>query len=213
MTDLVGRGGNEAADATLFGVLRRAQAAGLIGPGSLVPHVQHSEGFLRAAGVVPGRVLDLGSGGGLPGLVLATRLPGCEFVLLDASKQRTRFLQTAVDTLGLTDRVVVVWERAEIAGRDPSLRGSIDLVVARAFGPPGVVAECASGFLRAGGQLVVSEPPEAKADRWSATDALDRLGLVRAASPSRSYEVFTQVRLCDERYPRRVGIPAKRPLF
>src|SRR5205085_3530969 len=104
--------------------------------------------------------LDLGSGGGLPGLVLAMAQPDLEVVLLDANLRRMSFVGEAVATLELTRRVTVVRARAETSGRDPSCRGSFDLVVARGFGRPAVTAECGAPFLRTGGLPVVSEPPE-----------------------------------------------------
>jgi 16S rRNA (guanine527-N7)-methyltransferase len=160
-----------------------------------------------------GRVLDLGSGGGVPGLVLAEARPELAVVLLDATRRRCRFLREAVAELDLGGRVEVVEERAESAARRPELRERIDVVVARSFGPPPVTAECAVGFLRVGGRLVVSEPPD-RAERW-AEDGLEALGLTpaeHAGGPGASFAWFEKQR-ADERWPRRVGIPAKRPLW
>ncbi len=159
------------------------------------------------------RVLDLGSGGGVPGLVLAEEEPGLSLVLLDSAARRCRFLRRAIGALGLEDRVEVVEERAETAARHPALREMSDAVVARSFGPPAVTAECAVGFLRLGGSLVVSEPPET-AVRWP-PEALADLGLAPAVDCGTGE--FSFVRLektrADDRWPRRVGIPAKRPRF
>src|SRR5690606_17211507 len=124
-----------------------------------------------------GRVLDLGSGGGVPGLVLAVRRPDLDVVLLDAMSRRCTFLEAAAAELGLAGRVRVVCERAEVAARDPELRGTFDVVVARSFAAPPVTAECAAGFLRVGGRLLVSEPPDHTGEeRWPAAP-LDELGL------------------------------------
>ncbi len=112
--------------------------------------------------------------------------------------------------------MTVVSERAELAGRRPELRGRLDAVVARGFGPPAVTAECASPFLRVGGVLVVSEPPDAAAtlSRWpGAGCAALGLELVRVLDAPFSFAVLRQVEPCADRYPRRVGIPEKRPLF
>src|SRR5205085_1444019 len=139
------------------------------GPGEVSTHIEHALGFRRALSTWAGRsgfrlegarVLDLGSGAGLPGLVLAMARPDLEVVLLDANLRRTSFVGEAVATLELTRRVTVVRARAETSGRDPACRGSFDLVVARGFGRPAVTAECGAPFLRTGGLLVVSEPPE-----------------------------------------------------
>lgn len=162
-------------------------------------------------------MLDLGSGGGLPGLVLATYHPELDLTLLEARQRACRFLREAVATLEMA-RVAVVEARAEDAARRPDLRGSFDAVVARSFGPPAVTAECAVGFLRPGGRLVVSEPPgdeeRAAADRWP-PPGLDELGLSppeAGGGPGASFVVMEKTR-SDDRWPRRVGVPAKRPLW
>lgn len=198
----------------LAAILEDSRKAGFLGPGPVQPHVAHALGFARVAGSVPGRVLDLGSGGGLPGLVLAHEWPDATFVLLDSNERRTEFLASAVEALGWGRRVWVLRQRAEEAGREPELRGSFDLVVSRSFGPPATTAECASPFLGVGGRLVVSEPPDEGKDRWPA-EGLAMLGLGPAEisdGPPR-LATFRQERACPEAYPRTVGRPAKRPLF
>lgn len=216
-------GGRWRPPALLVQVLGRSQARGAIGPASLTEHVAHAAGFVEAAGtatgtfVSPERFLDLGSGGGLPGLVVAAQLPQALGALLDGRTERGRLLQDHVDVLGWGNRLEVCAERAENAGHWPSWRGSFDLVVARGFGPPAVTAECAAPFLRPGGLLVVSEPPGEDGERW-ATTPLDLLGLsvlggaVMAHGGTR-YQVLRQARPCPDRWPRRTGVPAKRPLY
>jgi 16S rRNA (guanine527-N7)-methyltransferase len=159
----------------LRAVLRRSRAAGFLGPGAVDDHIRHAESFLDAVDVEPKAFLDLGSGGGVPGLVLATRWRAASGVLLDAQARRVAFLASALRDLGCADRVRAVHGRAEELAWDPALRGRFDLVTARSFGPPGVTAECAAGFLRSGGVLLVAEPPGGP-DRWP-KDGLDRLGL------------------------------------
>lgn len=140
----------------LHEVLNEAREFGFLGPGPVETHIQHAEGFVTLArrhspatnDAV--RILDLGSGGGLPGLVLAVMWPTCSMVLLDAAVRRTAFLRQAVTRCALDDRVTVITERAEVAGRDSELRGHFDGVVVRSFGPPAVVAECAAPFLKLG---------------------------------------------------------------
>ncbi|MEJ5255051.1 MAG: RsmG family class I SAM-dependent methyltransferase [Acidimicrobiales bacterium] len=202
----------------LLGVLEEARKWGFLGPGPVEDHVAHAARFRRrierlaAAGLAMSRGLDLGSGGGVPGLVLAAFDDSLHWVLVDAGERRTRFLEDAVAALGFGDRVSVRQGRAEVLARDPDLRYQIDLVVARSFGPPAVTAECATGFLRAGGYLLVSEPPSSElAERWP-VDGLMELGM-QAEGASEGIQALRQVRLCGDRYPRRVGVPAKRPLF
>jgi 16S rRNA (guanine527-N7)-methyltransferase len=200
-----------AASARLVAVLEDARQRGFVGPGDVDPHLAHAERFASAIGPIPKHALDLGSGAGLPGLVLATWWPTSRWVLLDANGRRAEFLQQAVATLGLADRVVVDHRRAEVAGRDPARRGIHDLVVARAFGPPAVVAECATPFLAIGGHLVVSEPPD-HPDRWP--DA--GLALLALEHAEQVVPGFVRLRLtqrCADRYPRRAGVPGQRPRF
>lgn len=163
--------------------------------------------------------------------MLAHRWEQAQAVLLDSSLRKTNFLEEVVADCGWRRRVRVVRSRAEEAARS-ELRGRFDLVVARSFGPPPVTAECAAGFLREGGLLVVSEPPPrlhaegtlqslaqgvesiSDSDRWPveglALVGLEPLGLWREEF---GYEVLRQSSSCPERFPRRVGVPRKRPLY
>lgn len=204
------------ADPRLRAVLGRSHELGFIGDPDLDAHVAHALGFAAVIGAAPRRALDLGSGGGLPGLVLACRWPTTAWTLLDGSPTRTEFLLDAVAELDLGDRAAVRTGRAEEVGRRPGERGGYDVVVARSFGPPAVLAECAAPFLEVGGRLVVSEPP-ATGPRWDHPAELAQLGLSAEAEPAvvngATYQVLRQVAACPDRFPRRVGIPSKRPLF
>jgi 16S rRNA (guanine527-N7)-methyltransferase len=201
----------------LTAILEEAQRLGFLGPGPVDRHVAHA---LAMAACLPGdarRGLDLGSGGGVPGLVLAAACSGLEIVLLDAKERRCRFLRHAVTALDLVSRAEVVEARAEEAARRPDLRERMDVVVARSFSLPAVTAECATGFLRPGGHLIVSEPPEgaeAAGCRWP-EDALDTLGFGPAALCGGGAGAFAvlEKRRSEERWPRRVGVPSKRPLW
>ena len=170
----------------LVGVLLRSRELGFLGPGDVDEQLAHSRAFGELVGPFAGEFLDLGAGGGLPGLVLLELWPSATGVLLDAQERRCQFLREAVEELGWEDRVEVRVGRAEMLGRDPELRGRFGLVVARGFGPPPVTAECAVGFLRPGGRLAVTEPPPdaAAESRWDA-EGLARLGF-GAASVRRS---------------------------
>ena len=198
--------------AGLVEVLERARRLGVLGPGPVLEHVEHAAGFVAGLADLPAGSLlvDLGSGAGVPGLVVAEARPDLRVVLLDSLERRCALLVEAVAALGWTDRVRVLQARAEEVGRDPDWRGTVDAVTARSFGPPAVVAECAAPLLRVGGLLVVSEPPDG-ADRWPAED-LAALGLVSDTAPPGMHRC-RQARPCPDTWPRRVGLPAKRPLF
>ncbi|MDA8314432.1 MAG: class I SAM-dependent methyltransferase [Actinomycetota bacterium] len=221
---------------TLGDLLAEARDLGFLGPGPISSHVDQSRAFAaavdaaRSAGrsavcstheavtaAAPRSVVDLGSGAGVPGLVLALVWERTAFVLVEAHLRRAAFLVRAIRVLDLTERVTVVAERAESFGQTPSRRGTFDVVTARGFARPAVVAECAAPLLGIGGLLVVSEPPPDTASpgqRWSA-EGLAKLGMGRAERAGSAYQfvVMTQEELCPLRFPRRVGVPVKRPLF
>ena len=199
----------------LLDVLGEAQGRGLLGPGPVEEQVAHSRGLAQLVGEPPGTFLDLGSGGGVPGLVWALEWRDARATLLDSRRRAAGFLEDAAKALALTGRVAVATGRAEDLARRADLRGAFDLVVARAFGPPAVTAECAVGFLGAAGRLVVSEPPGPDAGRWPAA-GLRQLGL-EGPRISRQGDaagaVMTRSAPLDPRWPRRAGTPAKRPLW
>lgn len=200
----------------LTAVLEEARALGLLGPGPVGGQVQHAADLARAIGRFDGRLLDLGSGGGLPGLVLLEVWTSARGVLLDAQRRRCEFLTRAVATLHLGQRVAVECGRAEVLARDARLRGAFDLVVARSFGPPATTAECAVGFLRPGGAMVVTEPPAGEPlARWDEA-GLGRLGFSAPVALRVAETGAVRVELQeepDERWPRRDGVPTKRPLW
>ena len=103
-------------DTRLIEVLERSRDLGFLGPGSVRVHVDHAAGFAAGIARAPVQFLDLGSGGGVPGLVLARTWPESRVVLLDARERRCGFLREAVRDLDLAEHVVVVWALAEEAG-------------------------------------------------------------------------------------------------
>lgn len=198
----------------LLAVLGQSQDRGFIGPGPVEPHVRRALDLLPLIPRPCPRAVDLGSGGGLPGLPLALETPETAWLLLDGSTTRIGFLTEAVETLGLAGRVRTRASRAEDAGRDPAVRATFQLVVARSFGPPAATAECASPLLVQGGLLIVAEPPGGEPGRWD-PDGLARLGMRRSRTVSQpsAFQIIEQLSLCPDIFPRRTGVPTKRPLF
>lgn len=187
-----------------------------MGPGPVEPHVDHARGFAEAlARPIAGRAVDLGSGAGVPGLVVAVAEKSSEWVLLDAKARSAEFLRFAVSSLGLEERTRVVEERAEVAAHS-ELRGTATVVVARGVGPPSATAEYAAGFLVVGGVLVVSEPPGSDGSRWDPA-GLQALGMsgaeVAVTSGGLSFARVEQRQPVPRQFPRRPGLPTKRPLF
>jgi 16S rRNA (guanine527-N7)-methyltransferase len=161
-----------------------------------------------------GSFCDLGSGGGIPGLVLLECWPDAQATLLDGSTRRCAFLSEALTEMGIEGRAAVLEGRAETIGHTAA-RESFDLVVARSFAAPPVTAECAAPLLRINGILVVAEPPAGGAARWSEA-GLELLGLTYERDfhgGQATAAVMRKIADTPERFPRRVGIPAKRPLW
>lgn len=195
----------------LLDVWRMGQERSIVGPGDPRTHLERAMVLAAVLGEPVDRALDLGSGAGIPGLALAGLWPASQWVLLDAANRRVTLLRHAVEALGWVDRVTVVHGRAEEVGRDPRHREAYPLVTSRSFGPPAVTAECGGAFVRVGGELVVAEPPGAPRERWPSA-GLALLGL-EAVSGRGGARRLRRVTPLDERYPRRTGMPGKRPLF
>ena len=202
----------------LHRALEESRARGHLGPGDLGRQLQHALGFATSWDSVrsepPTSFLDLGSGGGLPGLVLLEKwdVPG---VLVDSMYKRTEFLIESLEWEDAPSHGQVVTGRAEDVARMPEFEGHFELVTSRSFGPPSVTAECGVRFLSLGGLLIVSEPPRpVEATRWP-VEHLKSLGLRSLGVPDLEYSfhILEKISLTTEEYPRRVGTPAKRPLF
>ena len=175
-------------DTELLAVLESLRERGALGEASLPDAVAHADLFMAAIPLTCRSLIDLGSGGGLPGLVLASRLIDVRVVLTDRRERRMDLLRLACARLGFGDRVSVLTTDVVALGREPHCCAAFDVVTARAFGEPIWTLSCARPFLAGGGVVVISEPPNAAAfSRWPDAE-VDKLGL----RPSR--EVFPQVK-------------------
>jgi 16S rRNA (guanine527-N7)-methyltransferase len=164
-----------------------------------------------------GKVVDVGSGGGLPGLPLKIARPHLELTLIEADQDKAAFLVHACAQLGL-EGVEVVAKRAEEAGHDPRLREAFDVAVARALAPLPVLAELCLGLVRVGGRLL-AQKTEAE-DVSGGMRAIELMGaslVAVLASPSGARRagtvvVIEKVRPTPAAYPRRPGVPNRSPL-
>lgn len=159
-------------------VLGVSQRLGFIGARPVDEAIEHSRGVVGALVGVTGRIVDIGAGGGLPGLVVVHDRPDLHVTMIDRRLKRTDFLERMVRRHGLTDRVDVLGADAEHIV-DECERGSrprFDAGVARGFGPPAETLRIMGRLVRSGGRLIVTEPPDG--DRWDPT-VLEELGLDR----------------------------------
>ena len=206
-------------------ILDRAVVEGYLTPLAASEGLVHSTGFLGFQDFdLPGLpifdvalAVDLGTGGGLPGLVLAATTPW-RWLLVDRGDRRVIFLRWAVRQLGIEERVQVVLSDAADMGRGGS-RGMASLVTARGFAPPGPTAECAAPLLAEHGVLVVSEPPTNSIVRWPEV-GLCSLGLCDVGGwatdelpGSANYRAMIRVEPCSDRFPRRFPRQVADPLF
>ena len=146
-------------DESLHAVLRAGQRIGAIGPTPVGEAITHARRFVRALPDGCRRVLDLGSGGGLPGLVIAWDRPELDITLVDRRTKRTDHLERAVRRLNLSGRVTVLNRDVASLSSDPAHAHSYDAITARSFGPPVDTIRAALPLLRPGGSVLISDPP------------------------------------------------------
>lgn len=165
------------------------------------------------------RVLDLGSGGGIPGLVLAAVYPETSFCLMDARQKKMQALEALAQELDFK-HVSFVAGRFEELGHDPAYREQFDTVLARAVAPLSTLLEYAAPFISVGGTFYAWKGPRWEEELAAAKSALKELQLEHQASHSytlpdgeeRCILVFQKQTATPEKFPRRTGIPLKRPL-
>lgn len=163
---------------------------------------------------------DIGSGGGFPGLVWAAAYPELSFTLIESSQKKTAFLERSAAGMGL-ERLQALPLRAEEAGRDPALRGSFHLVTARAVADLAVLAEYALPLLREGGMFMALKGPDPQEELTASAHAVELLGgsteqvvcyQLPLSGEGRSVVLVRKNAPTPEKYPRRPGMPTKRPL-
>ena len=165
-------------------------------------------------------LVDVGSGAGFPGIPLSIMLPEAHVVLVDALGKRVKFLQSVIAALHLNAEAVHL--RAEDAARRPELRERFDLAVARAVAPMNLLAEYLLPFVRVGGRMLAMKGPSLEGELAEAGYALSELGgrldrVESAKIPGRDWShslVWVEKAApTPEKYPRKPGVPEKRPLI
>lgn len=163
------------------------------------------------------RVLDIGSGGGVPGMALAITRPDLPMTLLDATAKKVRFLTETADALGL-DNVMTIHGRAEELARDRLHRERYDAVTARAVARLATLVELALPFLTVGGRAILSKGSAAADELAEARYAIGLLGgrahpLVATEIEGTTLVVVDKRKPTPAAYPRNTGVPNKSPLL
>ncbi len=184
-------------------------------------HFADSLLLLRHADLPEGATLvDIGSGPGFPGIPLKIFRPDLKIMLLESAGKKCRFLTEAVDALALKD-ISVYCGRAEEMGREATYRAHFQCATARAVADFAVLLEYALPLLNIGGKFFCFKGPEAEAELPLAGEALALCGgslekvehyTISQTEYRRCLLTVRKTAPCGEKYPRRPGIPAKRPL-
>ena len=166
-----------------------------------------------------GSFIDVGAGGGFPGIPMKMAFPGMRGTLLDATAKKTAFLEHARESLDLRHTTVRTG-RAETLAHESKLRESFDIAFSRAVAEIATLAELTLPFTRVGGLVVMHKKADVAAEVGRAQGAIETLGgcvreIIPVALPKledRALVVLEKQRPTHERYPRRPGMPSKRPL-
>jgi 16S rRNA (guanine527-N7)-methyltransferase len=167
------------------------------------------------------RIIDIGTGAGFPGIPLKIVYPQVKLTLVESVGKKAAFCQHIVDTLKLDD-VLVTQERAEAVGSHPEQRQKYDWALARAVATLPVLVEYLLPLVRVGGYCMAMKGESGPAEAHAAERAIHLLGgqllqIVPVTLPGveddRFLVVISKTAATPDRYPRRIGLPAKRPLL
>lgn len=170
---------------------------------------------LKSAGVF----IDVGAGAGFPGIPLSIVYPGVSGSLLDSTAKKTAFLKHLVGLLALSN-IEVITDRAETLARQPKHRESYDMVFGRGVAGMAALAELTLPFARIGGLVIAQKLANAGDEIASASNSIQLMGgelkeiipVTLKGLENRTLVVIEKISPTPERYPRRPGIPTKRPL-
>ncbi|HLF27270.1 MAG TPA: 16S rRNA (guanine(527)-N(7))-methyltransferase RsmG [Anaerolineae bacterium] len=166
------------------------------------------------------RIIDVGSGAGFPALPIRIVRPDLHVTLLEATRKKCDFLRHMVEALAL-DRVTVVHARAEDVAHDPAQREQYATALARAVAGLATLSEYLLPFVRIGGQAIAQKAGAVETEVGAAGAAIEVLGgrlqrvtpaTVPGVMESRAILLIEKIAPTPEKYPRRAGMPEKRPI-
>lgn len=198
-------------------IWRPAREKGVIGLHSAEELYRHAVGFIpnnwKDQSAL--QLVDIGTGAGVPGILLALEMPASQWVLVEARQRRCELAESTVLAVGLEDRVQVVHARVEELARSDATREGFDGATARSFGPAAELAECGLPLLRNGMLMVVSVSQETER-QWRDTDLLTATGCEVTSSWRTPHGAFIAVKRIEApppNLPRRPAARHRSPLF
>ncbi|MCX7942169.1 MAG: 16S rRNA (guanine(527)-N(7))-methyltransferase RsmG [Dictyoglomaceae bacterium] len=164
------------------------------------------------------KVIDVGTGAGFPGIPLKIIFPSWKLTLLESQKKKIEFLKELINNLELQD-VEIIWDRAENLAKKENYREKYDLVLARGVAKPNVVLEYTIPFLKLNG-IFLAQTGEKNFPEWEKVVKIseilgakwDKVIKFKLDDWNRVIIIFRKIKNTPENYPRKPGIPEKRPL-
>jgi len=171
------------------------------------------------------RIIDVGTGGGFPGIPMAVVFPEKKFVLMDASRKRLNIMDALAQELHIKN-VEVVHGRAEEMARKKEYRGTFDLCVSRAVANLSTLSEYCLGFVKVGGNMIAYKGPKTEEEIKKAKTAIETMGgrIIRVEgadaalkdlemTEAHKWIYIKKENLTPDKYPRGGGKPKSSPLL